>query len=203
MDSAGARYGLDGGNSLFGNGWRGLAQDELGGFGGKRGETCDGQVFVVEVGVVANDVVGLGWRLLAKWSDSCSSDYMKSRGGGEAILGKGGVRLQIITGVAANVGIATAFGNQMPLLSSYLLHDGQYPRLCVVVTVRSNSLYRTTLVSFGLPKRGDVMIWGEREKERDPPSRPYPGWCRPCRLPSTRRGDPRAPWGQPQLGNSW
>lgn len=47
MAGTGARDGLDGGDSLFGEGRGGFAQYELGSSRGERSETCNGQVFVV------------------------------------------------------------------------------------------------------------------------------------------------------------
>lgn len=87
VDGTGARDGLNGGYALLGNGRRRFAQNKLGGFGGERGETCDGQVFVVEVGIVADNLVGLeGCRRLA------GGLILGAQGLGRLFLGNGGVR---------------------------------------------------------------------------------------------------------------
>jgi hypothetical protein len=50
---------LHGGCALLGQGGRGAAEDQLDGFAGEGREPGDGEVFVVEVGVIAEDLVGL------------------------------------------------------------------------------------------------------------------------------------------------
>jgi hypothetical protein len=55
----GAGDGLDRGDALLGEGGGVGAQDELARLAGEGGEAGDGEVFVVEVGVVTDDLVGL------------------------------------------------------------------------------------------------------------------------------------------------
>lgn len=59
VHSASAGDGLHGGDALVGDGGRGDTEDQLLGGGGEINEARDGQVFVVEVGVAAEQLVGL------------------------------------------------------------------------------------------------------------------------------------------------
>lgn len=67
MASSRAGDGLQGDGSLLGDGWGLLAQNELLRGGGEVGQTGDGEVFVVEIGVVADEFVGLG--IVVSWWD--------------------------------------------------------------------------------------------------------------------------------------
>jgi hypothetical protein len=60
VDSTGSGDGLDGGGALLLEGGRLGAQDQLGGLAGEVGDTRDRGVLVVQLGVVAEDLVGLG-----------------------------------------------------------------------------------------------------------------------------------------------
>lgn len=59
MHGTGAGNRLYGGGALLGQGGRVAAEDQLDGFAGEGGEAGDGEVFVVEVGVIAEDLVSL------------------------------------------------------------------------------------------------------------------------------------------------
>ena len=59
MDCSCARDGLHGVRALLRDGGRVGAEDELGSSSSEVGEAGDGEVFVVEGGVVAEDLVGL------------------------------------------------------------------------------------------------------------------------------------------------
>jgi hypothetical protein len=59
VDGAGAGDGLEGGDALLGQGGGVGAQHHFRGGGGEVGEAGDGQVFVVELGVVLQDLICL------------------------------------------------------------------------------------------------------------------------------------------------
>ncbi len=60
MDSASSRDCLHGGYALLGEGWGVRAEHDARCGGGEVWETCDWKVFVVECGVISEDLVGLG-----------------------------------------------------------------------------------------------------------------------------------------------
>ena len=60
VDGTSARDGLNRGDALLGNGGRGGANEELAGLAGEGRETGDGEILMIELGVVAEDLIGLG-----------------------------------------------------------------------------------------------------------------------------------------------
>lgn len=71
-----APYRLTGGEaySVLADGWTVGPDHELLGGGGVIGQTLDGEIFMVEIGVIANEVVGLGCQLCLTdaWTGECT-----------------------------------------------------------------------------------------------------------------------------------
>ena len=115
MVRTGTGDGLHGSHPLLLDGGRvGTAQDELGSLAGEGGNTGDGSIFVVELRIVAENLICLlPGRRMVSGCELIPLDFLPSSKRYSRV-GHGDI---------------------------YLLDDGQHPGLCIVVTISTDSLF--------------------------------------------------------------